>query len=109
MYSGTADVSAEDEPVAVNCNIAFYAIYLFIGIETVVALTVAPFDTLDVKRHDRRCGALLMFAAYLHDKFFYTMIQIAFRPPFVEVPVNGLSFGKIVWEHTPLVVADQKV
>ncbi len=109
MYPGTADISAENESVAVNGNIAFNAFYLFIGVETIVVLAVAPLYTLGVKRHDRRCGGLLAFAAYLHDEFFYTMIQIAFRPPFVEVPVNGLLFGKIVWVHTPLAAADQKI
>lgn len=109
MYSSTADVSAEDEPVTVNSNIAFYAFYLFIGIESVVALTVAPLYALGVKRHDRRCGGLLTLTAYLHDEFFYTMIQIAFRPPFVKVPIHGLPFGEVMGKHTPLAAADQKI
>ena len=109
MYSGTADVSAEDEPVAVNSNIAFYAFYLFVGIESVVALTVAPLDTLGVKCHHRRCGGLPAFATDLHDELFDTMIQISFRPPLAEVPVHGLPFGKVVGKHTPLTSADQKI
>ena len=109
MYPGTADVSAEDEAVAVNSNIAFYAFYLFIGIEPVVALTVAPLDTLGVKRHDRRCGGLSTFAAYLHDEFFYAVAQIAVCPPFVEVPIDRLPFWKIVRKHAPLASADQKI
>ena len=109
MYAGTTDVSAEDEPVAVNSNIAFYAFHLFIGIETVVAPAVAPPDALGVRRHDRRCGRLLTLAAYPHDEFFYTMIQIAFHPPFVEVPGHGLPFGKIVRQHTPPAAADHNI
>ena len=109
MYPGTADVSTEDEAVAVNSNIAFYAFYLFIGIEPVVALTVAPLDTLGVKRHDRRCGGLFTFAAYLDDEFFYAVAQIAVCPPFVEVPIDRLPFWKIVRKHAPLASADQKI
>lgn len=41
MYSATADVRAEDEPVAVNSDVAFYTFHLLVGIETIVALTVA--------------------------------------------------------------------
>ena len=109
MYSGTADVSSENEAVAVNGNIAFYAFYLFIGIETIVALTVAPLDALGVKCHHRRCGGLPPFTTYLHDEFFYTVAQIAVRPPFMEVPIDRLPFWKIMWKHAPLASADQKI
>ena len=109
MYPGTADVSTEDEAVAVNSNIAFYAFYLFIGIEPVAALTVAPLDTLGVQRHDRRCGGLFTFAAYLNDEFFYAVAQIAVCFPFVEVPIDRLPFWKIVRKHAPLASADQKI
>ena len=109
MYSGTTDISAEDEAVAVNSNIALYTFYLFIGIEPVAALTVAPLDTLGVKRHDRRCGGLFTFAAYLDDEFFYAVAQIAVCPQFVEVPIDRLPFWKIVRKHAPLASADQKI
>ena len=109
MYAGTADISAEDEPVAVNSNIAFYAFHLFIGIETIITLAIAPLDALSVKCHHRRCGGLTAFATYLHDEFLDTVIQIPLRPPFVEVPIHGLPFGKIVWKHTPLAYAGQQV
>ena len=52
MYYGTADISAEDESVEVNSNIAFYAFYLFIGIKSAVALTVTHLYTLGVKLHN---------------------------------------------------------
>lgn len=109
VYSGTADISAEDESVAVNSDIAFYTFHLFIGVETVVALAVAPLDALSVKCHYRWGGGLPAFATYLHDEFFYTVIQIPFRSPFVEVPVHCLPFGKVVWEHTPLASTDRKI
>lgn len=109
MNSGTGDISAEDESVAVNSNIAFYAFYLFVGIETIVVLTVAPLDALGVKRHHRRCGGVSAFATYLHDEFFYTVIKIPFHPSFVEVPVHGLPFRKVVGEHSPLASADQQI
>lgn len=109
MYSGTADISAEYESVAVNSDIAFYAFYLFIGVETIVALTVAPLDALGVKCHCRRGGGLPAFATYLHDEFLDTVIHIPLRPPFVEVPVHCLPFGKVVWEHSPLASTDQKI
>lgn len=109
MYSRAADMSAQDESVAVDSNIAFYAFYLFVGIETVVALTIAPLDALGVKCHHRRCGRLPAFATYLHDEFFYTVAQIPFCSPFVEVPVHGLPLRKVVWKHTPLAADDQKI
>lgn len=109
MYSGTADTSAEDESIAVNSNIAFDAFHLFVGVETVVALTVAPFDALGVKCHYRRCGGLPAFATYLHDEFFYAVTQISFRPPFMEVPIDRLPLRKIVRKHAPLASADQKI
>lgn len=109
MYSRVADASAEDETVAVNSNVAFYALHLLVGIESIVTMTVTPLDTLGIKRHDRRCGGLLTFATYLHDEFFYTVIQISFRPPFMKVPIDRLPFRKIVRKHAPLATADQKI
>ena len=86
-------MSAKDEAVAVDSNIAFYAFYLFVGIETVVALTVAPHDALGVMCHHRRRGGLPAFATNLHDELFDTMIQIPFQPPLAEIAVHGLLFG----------------
>lgn len=83
--------------------------FTFIGVETVVALTVAPLDALRVKCHNRRCGALSAFATYLHDEFFYTVTLIPFCPPLAEIPVHDLPFRKVVWKHTPLASADQKI
>ena len=93
MYSRAADMSAKDEAVAGDSNIAFYAFYLFVGIETVVALTVAPHDALGVMCHHRRRGGLPAFATNLHDELFDTMIQIPFQPPLAEIAVHGLLFG----------------
>ena len=109
MYARVADASAEDETVAVNSNIAFYSFHLLVGIESIVTKTVSPLDALGVKRHDRRCGNLLTFATYLHDEFFYTVIQISFHLPFMEVPIHRLPFGEIMWKHAPLAAADQKI
>ena len=80
-----------------------------VGIETVVILTIAPLYALGFKRHHRRCGGLPAFAAYLHDEFFDTVIQIPFRPTFVAVPLHGLPFGKVVREQPPLAASDQKI
>lgn len=41
MLSGIVNCPSEDEAVAVNHDVAFDTLYLFIGIETVIALAVA--------------------------------------------------------------------
>lgn len=109
MYAGVAYASAENESVAVNSNITLYAFYFLVGIEPIVTLTVAPLDALGIKCHDRGCGGLLTFATYLHDEFFYTMIQISFCSPFMEVPIDRLPFGKVMRQHAPLATADQNI
>lgn len=109
MYAGVAYASAENETVAVNSDIAFYAFYLLVGIEPIVTMTVAPLDALGIKSHNRRRGILLATSAYLHDKFFYAVIQIAFCSPFMEVPIDRLPFGKVMRQHTPLAATDQNI
>lgn len=44
MLSDIFNYPAEDEAIAVNHNVALDAFYLFVGIEAIVAMTVAPFD-----------------------------------------------------------------
>lgn len=92
VHPRTAYASAEDESVAVNSYVTFDALYLLVGIKSVVALTVAPLDALGVKCHHRRLG-VTAFATNLHDEFFDTMIQIPFQPPLAEIAVHGLLFG----------------
>lgn len=82
---------------------------VIVGIEPIVTLTVAPLDALGIKCHDRGCGGLLTFATYLHDEFFYTVIQISFCSPFMEIPIDRLPFGKVMRQHAPLATADQNI
>lgn len=41
--------SCMNESIAVNHDVAFDALYLLIGVETIVSLAITPFDTLGVQ------------------------------------------------------------
>lgn len=109
MLSGIVDCTAEDEAIAVNHNVALDALYLFIGIETVVTVTVAPFDTLRVQGTDRRAFVLFAFMSDSHDGLFYEMFDMAVLSPFAEKLIDRLPFRKIIGEHSPLAAADQQI
>lgn len=109
MLSGIVDCTAEDEAIAVNYNVSFDAFYLFIGIETIVAVTVAPFNALRVQRPDRRAFVLLAFTSDSHDCLFYEMLDMAILSPFAEKLIDRLPFRKITGKHSPLTPADQQI
>lgn len=92
-----------------NRNIAFYALYFLVGIESIVTLTIAPLVASCIKCHDRRGSILIASFAYLHDKFFHAVTLITFCSPFVKIPIDRLPLGKIVWDHAPLAATDQKI
>lgn len=81
----------------------------FVLIETIVTPTVAPFNTLGIRCHNVREFRLLAFLAYPHDCLFKKMLNSSFLPTFAEVFVNGVPFGKVLWEHPPSVSADKQV
>lgn len=109
MYTCVAYASTRDKTVAVNRNVAFYALYLLVGIESIVTLTVAPLGALGIKCPDRRGGILIASFTYPHNKFFYAAIQITLCSPFVKIPIDRLPLGKIVWEQEPLTATDQRI
>lgn len=109
MPSGIVNCPAENETVAVNHDAAFDALYLFIGIETVVAVAVAPFDALRIQCSDRRAFALLAFPSDPHDCLFYEMLDMAVLSPLAEILIDRLPFRKISGKHSPLAPTDQKV
>ena len=109
MLSGIVNRPAEDETVAVNHDVAFDALYFFIGIETVVAMTVTPFDALRIQCSDRRAFALPAFSSDSHDCLFYEMFDMAILSPLAEILIDRLPFRKIPGEHPPLATADQQI
>ena len=109
MLSGIVDSTTEDETIAVNYNVSFDTLYLFIGIEPVVAMTVAPFDALRVQRPDRRAFVLFAFTSDSHDCLFYKMLDTAILSPLTEKLINRLPFRKILGEHSPLTTTDQQI
>ena len=109
MLSGIVNRPAKDEAVAVNHDIAFDSLNLLIGIETVVAVTVAPFDTLGIQCSDSRTFVLFAFPSDSHDCLFYEMFDTAVLSPLTEKLIDRLPFGKIPGEHAPLAAADQKI
>lgn len=109
MLSGIVNCPSEDEAVAVNHDVAFDTLYLFIGIETVIALAVAPFDTLRVQCSNCRAFVLPTFASDSHDCLFYEMFDMAVFSPLAEKLIDRLPFRKILGKHSPLAAADQKI
>lgn len=109
MPSGIINRPAKDEAIAVNHDITFDSLYLLIGIETVVALTVAPFDTLRVHRSGCRAFVLPPFASDPHDCLFHEMLDTAVLSPLVEKLIYRLPFRKIPGKHSPLAATDQKI
>lgn len=109
MPSGIVNCPAENETVAVNHDVAFDALYFFIGIETVVAVAVAPFDALRIQCSDRRAFPLLAFPSDSHDCLFYEMFDMAVLSPLAEILIDRLPFRKIFGKHSPLAAADQQI
>ena len=109
MHSCIINGSGEDEAVAVNHDVAFDTLYLFIGIETVVALTVAPFDALCVQCADSRASVLPTFASDSHNCLVYEMFDMAVLSPLAKKLIDRLPFRKILGKHSPLASADQKI
>ena len=109
MLPGIVNCPSEDEAVAVNHDVAFDALYLFIGIETVIAPAVAPFDALCVQCSDCRAFVLPAFASDSHDCLFYEMFYMAVLSPLAEKLIDRLPFRKILGKHSPLAAADQKI
>ena len=109
MLSGIVNRPAKDETIAVNHYIAFDSLDLLIGIETVVALAVAPFDTLGIQCSDRRTFVLSAFLSDSHDCLFYEMLDMTVLSPLTEKLIDRLPFRKIPGKHSPLATADQKI
>ena len=109
MLSGIVNRSTENETIAVNHDIAFDSFDLLVGIKTVVALTVAPFDTLGIQCSDRRTFVLFAFLSDSHDCLFYEMFDMAVLSPLTEKLIDRLPFRKILGKHSPLAAADQQV
>lgn len=109
MLSGIVNCPSKDEAVAVNHDVAFDTLYLFIGIETVIALAVAPFDTLCVQCSNCRAFVLPTFAPDSHDCLFYEMFDMTVFSPLAEKFIDRLPFRKIRGKHSPLAVTDQKI
>lgn len=96
MLSGIVNCPSKDEAVAVNHDVAFDTLYLFIGAETVIALAVAPFDTLCVQCSNCRVFVLPTFASDSHDGLFYEMFDMAVFSPLAEIFIDRLPFRKIL-------------
>ena len=110
MLSGIVNRPAEDEAITVNHDIAFDTLDLLIGIETVVAVTVAPFDTFGIQCSDRRAFARLAFPSDSHDCLFYEIFDMTVLSPLTEKLIDRLAFiRKISWKHSPLAADDQKI
>lgn len=109
MLSGIVYCSGEDEAIAVNNDIAFDSLDLFICVETVVAVTVAPFYALGIQCSDCRVAVLLAFASDPHDCLFYEMFDMAVLSPLTEKLIHRLPLRKILGKHYPLAAADQKI
>ena len=109
MLSGIINCPTEDETVAVNHDIALDSLDLFIGIKTVVTVTVAPFYALSVQCSDRRAFVLLAFSSDSHDCLFYEMFNMTVFSPLAEILIDRLPFRKILGKHSPLAAADQQI
>ena len=109
MLPGTVNCPSEDKTVAVNHDVAFDALYFFIGIKAVVAVTVAPFYALCVQRSDSRALVLPASPSDSHDCLLYEVFYMAVLSPLAEILINRLPFRKIFGEHSPLATADQQI
>lgn len=109
MLSGIVNCPAQYEAVAVNHDVSFDTIHLFIGVETVVAAAVPPFDALRVQCSDRLAFVLLAFASDSHDCLFYEIFDMAVLSPLAEKLIDRLPFRKIHGKHPPLAAADQQI
>jgi hypothetical protein len=109
MSASRINASAKNESVSVNNNTSLDALYFFIGIKPVVALAVAPFDTLSVKCPDRWSPILFSASADPHDSLFDEMFYPPILSPLAEEFIYGLPLGKVFWKHTPLATADQQI
>lgn len=109
MLSGIVNCPTKDETIAVDHDIAFDSLDLLIGIETVVAVTVAPFNTLGIQCSDSRTFVLFAFLPDSHDCLFYEMFNMTVLSPLTEKLIDRLPFRKIPGEHSPLATADQQI
>ena len=109
MSAGRINAPTKNESVSVNNNTSLDALYFFIGVKTIVALAVTPFDTLSVKCHDRWSYILFSTSADSHDSFFDEMFYPSILAPFAEKFVYGLPLGKVLGKHTPLATTNQQI
>lgn len=109
MLSGIVNCPSKDEAVTVNHDVAFDALHFFIGIETVIAPAVASFYALRIQCSDCRAFVLPAFASDSHDCLLDEMFDMTVLSPLAEKLIDRLPFRKILWKHSPLAAADQKI